>query len=96
MRISRYLLETPCETPFPLDNWLSNQRLAGCLKGFDYLPGDLPSEVLLAGSEGGAGFLINSEEWLRKPGSVGKKPELLGSKILDEAGAEKEALLEAS
>jgi len=41
-----------------------------------------------AGSEGGAGFLINSEEWLRKPGSVGKKPELLGSKILDEAGAE--------
>jgi len=24
-----------------------------------------------AGSEGGAGFMINSEEWLRKPGSVG-------------------------
>jgi len=41
-----------------------------------------------AGSEGGAGFMINSEEWLRKPGSVGKKPELLGSKILDEQGAE--------
>lgn len=41
-----------------------------------------------AGSEGGAGFMINSEEWLRKPGSVGKKPELLGSKILDEAGNE--------
>ena len=41
-----------------------------------------------AGSEGGAGFMIDSHEWLRKPGSVGKKPELLGSKILDEQGAE--------
>jgi long-chain acyl-CoA synthetase len=41
-----------------------------------------------AGSEGGAGFLINSQEWLAKPGSVGKRPELLGSKILDEQGAE--------
>ncbi|MBL8772849.1 MAG: AMP-binding protein [Phenylobacterium sp.] len=41
-----------------------------------------------AGSEGGAGFLIDSHEWLRKPGSVGKRPELLGSKILDEAGNE--------
>jgi long-chain acyl-CoA synthetase len=41
-----------------------------------------------AGSEGGAGFMISSEEWLRKPGSVGKKPELLGSKILDESGQE--------
>jgi long-chain acyl-CoA synthetase len=41
-----------------------------------------------AGSEGGAGFLIDSHEWLKKPGSVGKRPELLGSKILDEAGNE--------
>ncbi len=41
-----------------------------------------------AGSEGGAGFTISSEEWLRKPGSVGKRPELLGSKILDEQGNE--------
>jgi long-chain acyl-CoA synthetase len=41
-----------------------------------------------AGSEGGAGFMISSEEWLRKPGSVGKKPELLGSKILDDQGNE--------
>ncbi|MBJ7409938.1 MAG: AMP-binding protein [Phenylobacterium sp.] len=41
-----------------------------------------------AGSEGGAGFMISSEEWLRKPGSVGKRPELLGSKILDEQGNE--------
>ena len=41
-----------------------------------------------AGSEGGAGFVISAEEWLKKPGSVGKRPELLGSKILDEQGAE--------
>jgi long-chain acyl-CoA synthetase len=41
-----------------------------------------------AGSEGGAGFLIDSHEWLKKPGSVGRKPVLLGSKILDEAGEE--------
>ncbi|MFN3521724.1 MAG: AMP-binding protein [Phenylobacterium sp.] len=41
-----------------------------------------------AGSEGGAGFFITSEEWLRKPGSVGKRPALLGSKIIDEEGAE--------
>jgi long-chain acyl-CoA synthetase len=41
-----------------------------------------------AGSEGGAGFVISSEEWLKKPGSVGKRPALLGSKILDEAGNE--------
>ncbi|MBW8812160.1 MAG: AMP-binding protein [Caulobacterales bacterium] len=41
-----------------------------------------------AGSEGGAGFVIDSHEWLKKPGSVGKRPALLGSKILDEAGEE--------
>ncbi len=41
-----------------------------------------------AGSEGGAGFVISSEEWLKKPGSVGKRPALLGSKILDEQGTE--------
>ncbi|MFN3512833.1 MAG: AMP-binding protein [Phenylobacterium sp.] len=41
-----------------------------------------------AGSEGGAGFTITSEEWLQKPGSVGKRPALLGSKILDESGNE--------
>ncbi|RYF94110.1 MAG: acyl-CoA synthase [Caulobacteraceae bacterium] len=39
-----------------------------------------------AGSEGGAGFLIDSDEWLRKPGSVGKRPALLAVRILDEAG----------
>ena len=41
-----------------------------------------------AGSEGGAGFTITSEEWLQKPGSVGKRPALLGSKILDEQNQE--------
>jgi long-chain acyl-CoA synthetase len=41
-----------------------------------------------AGSEGGAGFVISSEEWLKKPGSVGKRPALLGSKVLDEQGNE--------
>jgi long-chain acyl-CoA synthetase len=39
-----------------------------------------------AGSEGGAGFLIDSHEWLGKPGSVGKRPALLQVRILDEAG----------
>ena len=41
-----------------------------------------------AGSEGGAGFTIDSHEWLKKPGSVGKRPVMLGSKILDDEGAE--------
>ena len=39
-----------------------------------------------AGSEGGAGFTIDSHEWLRKPGSVGKRPEVLKVRILDEEG----------
>lgn len=39
-----------------------------------------------AGSEGGAGFMISSEEWLRKPGSVGKRPALLQVRILDDEG----------
>jgi long-chain acyl-CoA synthetase len=39
-----------------------------------------------AGSEGGAGFTIDSHEWLKKPGSVGKRPQLLQVRILDEAG----------
>jgi long-chain acyl-CoA synthetase len=41
-----------------------------------------------AGSEGGAGFMITSEEWLKKPGSVGKRPAMLGSKIMDDEGNE--------
>ncbi|WP_333586670.1 AMP-binding protein [Phenylobacterium sp.] len=39
-----------------------------------------------AGSEGGAGFAISSEEWLKKPGSVGKRPALLQVRIVDEEG----------
>ena len=39
-----------------------------------------------AGSEGGAGFTIDSHEWLQKPGSVGKRPQLLQCRILDEQG----------
>jgi long-chain acyl-CoA synthetase len=39
-----------------------------------------------AGSEGGAGFYITAEEWLKKPGSVGKRPALLRVKIMDEEG----------
>lgn len=41
-----------------------------------------------AGSEGGAGFFISSEEWLRKPGSVGKRPLLARTRILDDDGRE--------
>ncbi|HEY1709912.1 MAG TPA: AMP-binding protein [Rhizomicrobium sp.] len=41
-----------------------------------------------AGSEGGAGFYIRSEEWLKKPGSVGKRPVLLAVKIMDDEGNE--------
>ena len=41
-----------------------------------------------AGSEGGVGFVINSEEWLRKPGSVGRRPRPEVAKILDEDGAD--------
>lgn len=41
-----------------------------------------------AGSEGGAGFFIFAEEWLKKPGSVGKRPALLQVRILDDEGNE--------
>ncbi len=41
-----------------------------------------------AGSEGGAGFAITPQEWLAKPGSVGKRPVLLRVKIMDEDGNE--------
>jgi len=41
-----------------------------------------------AGSEGGAGFLIDSEEWLKRPGSVGKRPDPGAARILDDAGNE--------
>jgi len=39
-----------------------------------------------AASEGGGNFLINSEEWLKKPGSVGKLMPGSGTRIVDEAG----------
>ncbi len=39
-----------------------------------------------AGSEGGAGIHITSEEWLVRPGSVGRVPADGSVRILDEAG----------
>ncbi len=41
-----------------------------------------------AGSEGGAGFVTNTEEWLTKPGTVGKLPMPGAAKILDDEGNE--------
>jgi long-chain acyl-CoA synthetase len=41
-----------------------------------------------AGSEGGAGFVVSSEEWLKKPGTVGKLPDPGAMKILDDDGNE--------
>ena len=43
-----------------------------------------------AGSEGGAGFVVSSEEWLSKPGTVGKLPSSDALKILDDDGHEVE------
>ena len=37
-------------------------------------------------TEGGAGFKIDSEEWLAKPGSVGKRPPAPRVRILDDEG----------
>ncbi len=39
-----------------------------------------------AGSEGGAGFVVSSQEWLDKPGTVGKLPMEDALKILDDEG----------
>jgi long-chain acyl-CoA synthetase len=41
-----------------------------------------------AGSEGGAGFIITSQEWLAKPGTVGKVPAPDAVKLIDEEGGE--------
>ena len=41
-----------------------------------------------AGSEGGVGFWVTSEEWMRKPGTVGRRPKPDVAKILDEEGNE--------
>ena len=41
-----------------------------------------------AGSEGGAGFVVSSDEWLKKPGTVGKLPDPSALRILDDEGHE--------
>ncbi|MEM7078363.1 MAG: AMP-binding protein [Pseudomonadota bacterium] len=41
-----------------------------------------------AATEGGGGFLIGSEEWLTKPGTVGKPGPEFDNKILDDDGSE--------
>jgi long-chain acyl-CoA synthetase len=41
-----------------------------------------------AGSEGGVGFLVDSHEWLARPGTVGRLPAPDAVKLFDEAGAE--------
>ncbi len=41
-----------------------------------------------AGSEGGAGFLIDSHEWQAKPGTVGRLPAPDAVKLLDDEGRE--------
>ena len=41
-----------------------------------------------AGSEGGAGFVVSSEEWLKKPGTVGKLPDPSALRIVDDEGNE--------
>jgi len=41
-----------------------------------------------AGSEGGAGFLVDSHQWLAKPGTVGKLPSPEAMKLLDDEGNE--------
>lgn len=41
-----------------------------------------------AATEGGGGFLIGSEEWLLKPGSVGRPGAEFDNKILDDQGNE--------
>ena len=39
-----------------------------------------------AATEGGGGFLVGSEEWLKKPGTVGKPGPEFDNKILDDQG----------
>jgi long-chain acyl-CoA synthetase len=41
-----------------------------------------------AGSEGGVGFLIDSHEWLVKPGTVGRLPAPDAIKLVDDEGVE--------
>jgi long-chain acyl-CoA synthetase len=44
-------------------------------------------EEYYAGSEGGAGFVSSSNEWLERPGSVGRVPFPDAIRIVDESGA---------
>jgi len=41
-----------------------------------------------AGSEGGVGFTVTAEDWLKRPGTVGRRPDKEAAKILDENGEE--------
>jgi long-chain acyl-CoA synthetase len=41
-----------------------------------------------AGSEGGVGFTVSSEDWLKRPGTVGRRPHKAAARILDENGDE--------
>ncbi|MCB1691140.1 MAG: AMP-binding protein, partial [Pseudomonadales bacterium] len=41
-----------------------------------------------AATEGGGGFTVTSQEWLKKPGTVGKPPAGYDNRILDEEGNE--------
>jgi long-chain acyl-CoA synthetase len=41
-----------------------------------------------AATEGGGGFMVGSEEWLKKPGTVGKPGPEFDNKILDDHGNE--------
>jgi long-chain acyl-CoA synthetase len=39
-----------------------------------------------AATEGGGGFTVTAEEWLKKPGTVGKPPDTYDNRILDDEG----------
>ncbi|MBP8246905.1 MAG: AMP-binding protein [Phenylobacterium sp.] len=41
-----------------------------------------------AGSEGGVGFTVNSDDWMKRPGTVGRRPHKAAARILDENGEE--------
>jgi long-chain acyl-CoA synthetase len=49
--------------------------------------GPIVSEYYAA-TEGGGNFFIDSETWLKKPGSVGKTPNPEGTRIIDDDGNE--------
>jgi long-chain acyl-CoA synthetase len=41
-----------------------------------------------AGSEGGVGFTVTSDDWMKRPGTVGRRPHKDAARILDENGEE--------